>query len=102
MEQKAFPILENSLGHPNKLMSDDWKVIVRFLPPNCTWLIQPRDQNIIQTIKLCCCEKLLFHTVAKKSSVIITLQKSELEKWCIHLSGSVAVTMPKSYPEDLE
>jgi hypothetical protein len=75
---EAFLILENALGHPNKLMSDERKITVRFHPPNCTQLIQPTDQNVIQTIKLCCCKKLLFHTVAEKSSVIMTLKNLNL------------------------
>jgi hypothetical protein len=39
MEQKAFIILENAPGHPNKLMIDDRQITVVFLLPNRTTLL---------------------------------------------------------------
>ena len=52
-EPKAVLLLDNCSAHPNEeeLISADGKVIVKFLPPNVTSLIQPMDQGILVAIK---------------------------------------------------
>ena len=52
-ECKAVLVLDNCSAHPeeDKLVSDDGKIIAKFLPPNVTSLIQPMDQGVIQTLK---------------------------------------------------
>lgn len=49
---RAILILDNAPGHPVELSSEDKQISVMFLPPNCTPLIQPMDQHVIQAIKL--------------------------------------------------
>ena len=49
----ALLLLDNAPSHPDdsKLISDDGKIKVLYLPPNTTSLIQPMDQGIIYTCK---------------------------------------------------
>lgn len=60
LEGKALLILDNCSAHHfrDKLMSDDEAIQVMFLPPNVTSVIQPMDQNAIQTVKVKYREKL--------------------------------------------
>lgn len=41
-------LLHNTSGHPEKLYSDDKKIVVMFQLPNVTSFVQPMDQNVIQ------------------------------------------------------
>ena len=52
-EPKAVLLLDNCSAHPDEeeLISADGKVIVKFLPPNVTSLIQPMDQGVLVAIK---------------------------------------------------
>ena len=45
--------LDNCAAHPSEkeLVSDDGKIIAKFLPPNVTALIQPMDQGVLESIK---------------------------------------------------
>ncbi|CAH1995279.1 unnamed protein product [Acanthoscelides obtectus] len=52
LSPEAIFLLDNATGHPLDLASNDNKISVLFLPPNCTPLIQPMDQHFIQAIKL--------------------------------------------------
>lgn len=49
---KAILLLDNAPGHPQDLASDDKKIVVMFLPANCTPILQPMDQHVIQAIKV--------------------------------------------------
>lgn len=53
LPQKALLVLDNALGHcPNdELSSSDGSVQTIFMPLNCTPLLQPMDQNVIQITK---------------------------------------------------
>jgi len=52
-EEKAILFLHNCAAHPSEeeLVSDDRKIIAKFLPPNVTALIQPMDQGALESIK---------------------------------------------------
>jgi hypothetical protein len=86
--KKTFLILENAPGYRNKLMRDDGQVIVASLPPNCTPLLQPMDQNIVQTIKLFYCKKLLLHILADEIRVITTIKNLNLRSSTYNLKFS--------------
>lgn len=60
LEAKALLLLDNCSAHHfrDELTSDDGAIQVMFLPPNVTSLIQPMDQNAIQTVKVKYREKL--------------------------------------------
>jgi len=51
LPQKAVLLLDNALSHPNEtlLKPNDGMMIVKFLPPNVTSLIQPMDQGVISS-----------------------------------------------------
>ena len=53
LEPRGVLLLDNCSAHPNEseLVSKDGKVVVKFLPPNITALIQPMDQGILVSIK---------------------------------------------------
>ena len=53
VEPKAVLLLDNCSAHPNEedLISKDKKVIVKYLPPNVTALIQPMDQGVLESLK---------------------------------------------------
>ena len=53
IEQKAVLLLDNCSAHPceDELVSDDKKIIAKFLPPSVTSLIQPMDQGVLESIK---------------------------------------------------
>ena len=50
---KAIFILDNCAAHPREeeLVLTDGKVIVKFLTPNVTSLIQPMDQEVLEYIE---------------------------------------------------
>lgn len=54
LPKKAILVVDNAACHPQngELQSDDGLITTFSLPPNCTALIQPLDQNIMQIIKL--------------------------------------------------
>ena len=60
-ECKAVLVLDNCSAHPDEseLVSDDGKIIAKFLPANVTSLIQPMDQGVIETFKRSYKKKLL-------------------------------------------
>lgn len=60
-ECKAVLVLDNCSAHPDasELVSDDGKIVAKFLPPNVTALIQPMDQGVIETLKRSYKKKLL-------------------------------------------
>lgn len=47
--KKAILLIDNAPSHPSELKKGD--IVVRFLPPNVTCLIQPLDQGVIETFK---------------------------------------------------
>lgn len=49
LPKKAILLIDNAPTHPCELKSGD--IVVRFLPPNVTSLIQPLDQGVIATFK---------------------------------------------------
>lgn len=53
LPQKALLVLDNAPGHgPNDvLISKDGRIKTLFMPPNCTPLLQPMDQNVIEMVK---------------------------------------------------
>lgn len=80
---KAVLILDNAPGHPEKLVSDDSQISVMFLPPNCTPLIQPMDQHVIQAIKLHYRKNLLKKIVETSGNISEELKKNYFEGCCI-------------------
>jgi hypothetical protein len=58
-------------GHPSEeqLKSRDGLIEVMFLLPNCTLLLQPVDQNIIQFVKLYYKKSLLCHAISQNDTI---------------------------------
>lgn len=91
MEEKALLILDNATAHrpEEELMSDDQRVVVLFLPPNCTALIQPMDQNLIQNIKINYRKWLLQEILAKHNeNIAICLKNISLKDAVFALAES--------------
>lgn len=69
LPQKAILLLDNATCHPvEELKSDDGLIIAMNLPPNCTALIQPLDQNVINLVKLNYKKQLLTHLLGEKET----------------------------------
>lgn len=68
----ALLLLDNAPCHPKdgELKSDDGLITVMCFPPNCTALIQPMDQNVINITKLYYKKSLLAHLIGSKGSNI--------------------------------
>ncbi|XP_036345287.1 jerky protein homolog-like [Rhagoletis pomonella] len=49
---KALLLLDNATCHPLSLASSEEDICVMLLPPNCTALVQPMDQNAIRILKV--------------------------------------------------
>lgn len=61
---------------------------VMFLPPNCTALIQPMDQNLIQNIKVAYRKKLLSLIVSQTEDITQSLKNYNLKHALINLNDS--------------
>ncbi|XP_022823355.1 jerky protein homolog-like [Spodoptera litura] len=78
---KAVLLLDNAPAHgPNdELSSRDGKIQTLFMPPNCTPLLQPMDQNVIQMIKCNYKKKLLLNAVIRDDDATKTLKDMNLK-----------------------
>lgn len=76
--KKALLLLDNAPSHPSEeeLNSIDPNFKVMFLPPNCTALIQPMDQNLIQNIKIRYRKLLLQNIISQENEDIVKILKN--------------------------
>ncbi|XP_052751843.1 jerky protein homolog-like [Galleria mellonella] len=82
--QKALLLLDNAPGHPSEeeLTTEDKCITAMFLPPNCTALIQPMDQNIIQyNHHLATIHKSVTSEVIEQVSTETQISPEDLEVW---------------------
>lgn len=90
-EPNAILLIDNCSTHPNEeeLKSSDGKIITKFLPPNVTSLIQPMDQEVLQTIKSCYRRKILEKLVLRDygTSIIDFLKDINLLKVSFMISS---------------
>ncbi|XP_015187494.1 PREDICTED: jerky protein homolog-like [Polistes dominula] len=78
---KALLVLDNAPAHPNEqeLKSSDGNIQTIFLPPNCTPLIQPMDQNVIQKVESLYKNKLLIHIISQDGDITQSLKELNLK-----------------------
>lgn len=88
LPQKALLILDNCPGHPDtdELKSKDGKITAMFLPPNVTPLLQPMDQNVIQTVKTSYKKSLLYSVLSKEGSVVAALKSVNIKDVVFNLA----------------
>lgn len=80
VEKNPKESLKNRPSHGMApLTSDDCQICVMYLPPNCTPIIQPMDQHIIQTVKLFNRKKLVKTIVSSETDIPTTLKKIKLK-----------------------
>ena len=93
---KSKGLLDNAPSHPNEtlLKSNDGIMIVKFLPPNVTGLIQPMDQGVISSVKRLCRANLL-KTLANEDDGLIIFWKRMSTLNAIH---GIAKSWPKVKP----
>lgn len=98
LDQKAILFLDNCPGHPDEsdLVSDDGKITVTFFPPNCTPLLQPMDQNVIQKIKLHYRSALLSYVVAQQQEILTTLKNLNLKDVVLFLAAAWEAVQSKT------
>jgi hypothetical protein len=82
LPQKALLLVDNASSHGSeeKLVSNDGNVMTMFLPPNCTALIQPMDQNIIRLTKLFYRKSLLIRILTNEDDIASGLKKNTLKE----------------------
>lgn len=74
---KALLILDNAPSHPKENhINTDPNFRVLFLPPNCTAILQPMDQNLIQNIKVRYRKNILNHILLKDDANITSVLKA--------------------------
>ncbi|XP_050294297.1 jerky protein homolog-like [Anthonomus grandis grandis] len=73
---KALLLVDNAPSHPPETeINFDPDFRVMFLPPNCTAVLQPMDQNLIQNIKVAYRKRLLNHIIAHEGDDLVTVLK---------------------------
>lgn len=90
LPQKALLVLDNCPGHPDEelLRSEDGQICAMYLPPNVTPIIQPMDQNVIQTIKSCYKKSLLYTVLSKDGNVVQALKETNLKDVVFNLASA--------------
>ena len=75
IEYKILLLLHNAPSHPSTetLTSADGKVTTCFLLPNCTSVLQPMDQGILEAFKRCYKKQLLRHVILENQSSTLTV-----------------------------
>lgn len=74
---KALLLLDNAPSHPpEEELNSDPNFQVLFLPPNCTAVIQPMDQNLIQNIKVRYRKLLLQSIISQESEDVVRILKN--------------------------
>lgn len=107
---KALLILDNAPGHPDveELSTEDKNIQAMFLPPNCTPLIQPMDQHVIQKVKLHYRKSLLMSILSNdardipsflKSFDLLTAIFSLRQAWLSVPSGLIQASWKKLWPQ---
>lgn len=78
---KALLILDNAPSHPKEEdINFDPNFRVLFLPPNCTAILQPMDQNLIQNIKVSYRKQLLEYILKENDgNIALVLKKFNLK-----------------------
>lgn len=81
LPEKALLLIDNAPCHPKdgELMSSDGQISVMCLPPNCTALIQPMDQNVIRLTKLNYKTSLLSDIVRRGKTIDESLRNINLK-----------------------
>jgi hypothetical protein len=77
LPQKVVLLLDNAPSHSRQslLTSDDGLIIVTFLPPNVTAIIQPMDQGVIASMKCCYWAYLLRTFAAEDDNITASWKK---------------------------
>lgn len=82
---KALLLLDNAPSHPKEEdvnIHPHFKIL--YLPPNCTAILQPMDQNLIQNLKVSYRKSLLNHIIAQDDGDIMKLLKNFTLKDATH------------------
>ena len=90
LDPRAVLLLDNCSAHPNEedLVSNDGKVIGKFLPPNVMSLIQPMDQGVLISIKRHYRHKLLEELVLDDTDIVAFLKGINMLKIMRNISSS--------------
>ena len=65
-QRNVLLFLDNAPSHPSTLRLTNVKL--QMVPANCTLILQPLDQGVIQTLKLKYCKRLLRHVLMQLSA----------------------------------
>ncbi|XP_030746168.1 jerky protein homolog-like [Sitophilus oryzae] len=78
LPERALLIVNNASSHGSieELTSEDGQFTTLFLPPNCTALLQPMNQNAIRLTKLFYRKSLLAHILSSNEENVVKLLKT--------------------------
>ncbi|XP_041979219.1 jerky protein homolog-like [Aricia agestis] len=81
LPQKALLMLVNAPGRPSEeeLTTEDKNITAMFLPSNCSSLIQPMEQRVIQFIKQDYKKKLMTTALSKNQAIEDTLNEVNMK-----------------------
>ncbi|XP_053968302.1 jerky protein homolog-like [Anastrepha ludens] len=86
---KAILLVDNAPCHVgSEDLGTDPNFRIVFLPPNCTAVIQPLDQDLIQNIKATCRKQLLNHLITDNTDLGITLKNFTLRNAVTFLNNA--------------
>ncbi|CAG4958097.1 unnamed protein product [Parnassius apollo] len=90
LAQKALLLLDNGPGHPSEeeLTTNDKFITAMFIPPNCTALLQPMEQHIIQFVKQDYKKNLLLRAISKDQPIETTLKEFNMKDFVFALCQS--------------
>lgn len=73
---KALLLIDNAPSHPpEEEVNTNPNFRIMYLPPNCTAVLQPMDQNLIQNIKVSYRKRLLSHIISHDDKDVLTCLK---------------------------
>lgn len=98
LPETALLLIDNASSHcsAQELVSDDGKIITKFLPPNTTAIIQPMDQNAIRMTKLFYRKSLLTGVLTNEEKDVVKCLKNLNLRHAVCLLHSAWEKVPAS------
>ncbi|XP_050545073.1 jerky protein homolog-like [Daktulosphaira vitifoliae] len=87
LSKNALLIVDNCPGHPIDDLNHRF-IRVMFLPPNVTPILQPMDQNVIQTVKMHYKKSLLYKVLSTDDCVMKSLKEINLKDVVFSLANA--------------
>lgn len=80
ISSRAVLLIDNAPSHPDTQELTSGEIRTAFLPPNATPLLQPLDQNVLQSLKLKYHKQFLRHMIDNNATYSFNLKKKKTLK----------------------